>query len=55
MKYVDGKWIEDKCPFSKNGGCSACRVLNIGCDGERYHNCEQYLVKSGKKEHSEKP
>ncbi len=35
--------MNDKCPYSKNEICSACKVLKIICDGTKFINCEQYL------------
>ena len=37
------------CPYSVNNKCVACKVLKITCDGERYINCEQYLITTKKK------
>lgn len=36
------------CPYSNNGKCSACNILKIACDGDRFINCEQYLIVSMK-------
>lgn len=41
--------MRDTCPYSKNGMCSACRVLKIKCEGEwyEYKHCTQYQIVSG--------
>ena len=44
------EWVQDmnldaldhKCPYCKNGRCSACKVLSIECDGRMYFACQQY-------------
>lgn len=33
-----------KCPFSKDGRCTACNVLSIECDGRNYVFCEQFHI-----------
>lgn len=37
--------MKDKCPYSKNDTCNACRVLKIKCNGELYYRlCTQYQI-----------
>ena len=36
--------IDRKCPFSKDGRCTACNVLSIECDGRNYVFCEQFRI-----------
>lgn len=36
--------IDQKCPFSKDGKCTACNVLSIECDGRKYVFCEQFRI-----------
>ena len=38
--------IDKKCPYCKNGVCTACKVLSISCDGRFYIYCEQYKISS---------
>ena len=38
----------DKCPYSENGKCVACRKLSIPCDGAKYILCNQYGIESGR-------
>lgn len=40
--------MNNKCKYSKNDTCNACRVLKIKCNGERYMLCTQYQIVSGK-------
>ena len=32
------------CKYSKNGICTACNILSISCDGEKWVNCEQRII-----------
>ena len=42
--------IDHKCPFSKCGRCTVCKVLSINCDGEKYSLCEQFRIVTSVKE-----
>lgn len=42
--------MEYMCPYSKDGKCSACRVLRINCDGAKYWLCEQYIITTAEAE-----
>lgn len=42
--------IDRKCPFSKCGRCTACKVLSINCDGQKYISCEQFRIVTSVKE-----
>lgn len=47
MQNSDFEWLK-KCPYSKDGKCTACNVLKITCDGDRFIQCQQYLNTSAK-------
>lgn len=36
-------WMKP-CVYSKDGRCSACKILSISCNGEKWVNCEQYKI-----------
>lgn len=36
-------WMKP-CVYSKDGRCSACKILSVSCDGEKWVNCEQYKI-----------
>ena len=38
----------EKCPYSQDGKCKACGMLQINCEGEKYNLCAQYLIVTGK-------
>lgn len=38
----------EKCPYSQDGKCKACRILRINCEGEKFNLCAQYLIVTGK-------
>ena len=50
MDEFEKLWQMVTCPYSKNGVCAACRILRIKCDGERFINCEQYIMTKKKDE-----
>ena len=47
MPDNDFVWLQ-KCPYSKDGKCTACNVLKVTCDGDRFIRCQQYLETSAK-------
>ena len=38
----------DKCPYSENGKCVACRQISISCNGAKHIHCAQYEIASGR-------
>ena len=38
----------EKCPYSQDGKCKACRILRINCEGKNFNQCAQYLIVTGK-------
>ena len=38
------------CKYSKDGKCTACKIIRISCDGKQWVNCEQYRITKEKKD-----